>query len=323
MDDLLSQIEGSGQHVINFDDLSTFGASFTRELSLYLSSLKSQADKNRVDQFFMQLYKVFQIKQQTEKQYEQVIYQQGLDALKLELMRIQIIYDSMPKHQKEFINQFVPNGEFSKMIVAQRDNIKMRIIGDATPEEKDLDLNWMGTRQEVELPQTEGTDLKKNIVPELINQKFMWNDNYFQYSDWEKEMKETFDSFNLLDVPRKDNDYKYFYDRANNQRIVPQGIFPNPNHKRVILQPQISNTTKEINDQAQAGYDTLNQFERDPLKMLVHKELQRSADLQDLQDDTSFITNLTNIKQGLKNDYSDKQILDLILVNSNFTEAMI
>jgi hypothetical protein len=41
MDDLLSQIEGSGQHVINFDDLSTFGASFTKELSLYLSSLKS------------------------------------------------------------------------------------------------------------------------------------------------------------------------------------------------------------------------------------------------------------------------------------------
>jgi len=185
----------------------------------------------------MQLYKVFQIKQQTEKQYEQVIYQQGLDALKLELMRIQILYDSMPKHQKEFMNQFVPNGDFSKMIIAQRDNIKMRIIGDATPEEKDLDLNWMGTRQEVELPQTEGSDLKKNIVPELINQKFMWNDNYFQYSDWEKEMKETFDSFNLLVVPRKDNDFKYFYDRANNQRIVPQGIFPNPNHKRVILQP--------------------------------------------------------------------------------------
>ena len=108
----------------------------------------------------MQLYKVFQIKQQTEKQYEQVIYQQGLDALKLELMRIQILYDSMPKHQKEFMNQFVPNGDFSKMIIAQRDNIKMRIIGDATPEEKDLDLNWMGTRQDIKLPQTEGSDLK-------------------------------------------------------------------------------------------------------------------------------------------------------------------
>lgn len=50
-------------------------------------------------------------------------------------------------------------------------------------------------------------------------------------------MKETYDSFNLLVVPRKDNDFKFFYDRANNQRIVPQGIFPHPNHKRQILEP--------------------------------------------------------------------------------------
>jgi hypothetical protein len=90
--------------VIDFDKLSSFGASFTREISVYISSLKSQADKNRVDQFFMQLYKVFQIKQQTEKQYEKVVYQQGLDALKLELMKIQILFDSMPTHQKEFVN---------------------------------------------------------------------------------------------------------------------------------------------------------------------------------------------------------------------------
>lgn len=40
MDDLLSQIKG-GSHVINFEELSSFGAQFTRELSLYMSSLKS------------------------------------------------------------------------------------------------------------------------------------------------------------------------------------------------------------------------------------------------------------------------------------------
>jgi hypothetical protein len=53
--------------MIDFDHLSHFGAAFTRELSQYISSLKLDADKNRIDQFFMQLYKVFQIKQQTEK----------------------------------------------------------------------------------------------------------------------------------------------------------------------------------------------------------------------------------------------------------------
>lgn len=108
-----------------------------------------------------------------------MIYQQGLDALKLELMRMQILYDSMPKHQQEFVDQFVPSGNFSQMIETQRDNIKMRIVGDTDLGEENLDLNWMGTRQEVELPQIEGSDLKKNIVPEIINQKFMWHDDYF------------------------------------------------------------------------------------------------------------------------------------------------
>ena len=40
MEDLLAQIDGSG-HVIDFDQLSNFGAAFTKELSLYMSSLKS------------------------------------------------------------------------------------------------------------------------------------------------------------------------------------------------------------------------------------------------------------------------------------------
>ena len=57
--------------------------------------------------------------------------------------------------------------------------------------------------------------------------------------------------------------------------------------------------------------------------MLVRKELMRSADLVELDENVSFITNLTNIKQGLKNDYTDKEILDLILVNSSFTDSLI
>ena len=35
-----------------------------------------------------------------------------------------------------------------------------------------------------------------------------------------------------------------------------------------------------------------------------------------LKPEISFMTNLNNMKQGLKQDYSDKEILDLILVNS-------
>lgn len=73
------------------------------------------------------------------------------------------------------------------MIAKERENIKMRIIPEnySTTSDADLSLNWQGTRLEVELPQTGGLPTKKSIVPEIINQKFMWVDDYFHYEDWE------------------------------------------------------------------------------------------------------------------------------------------
>ena len=37
----------------------------------------------------------------------------------------------------------------------------------------------------------------------------------------------------------------------------------------------------------------------------------------------NFITNLQNLKQGLKANYTDKEILDLLLVNLKFTDKLI
>lgn len=151
----------------------------------------------------------------------------------------------------------------------------------------------------------------------------MWVDDYFHYEDWEASQKAVFDSFNMLSVPRADNDFKYFYDRGTHQRIVPQGIFPNPNHKRVLLEPQATIFMKDFTETTKQGHDTLNQFEKDPFKMMVVKEQNRSATLAPITTDLSFITNLNNIKQGLKQDYSDREILDVILVNSTFTDKLI
>ena len=151
----------------------------------------------------------------------------------------------------------------------------------------------------------------------------MWVDDYFHYEDWEEAQKEVFDSFNLLVVPRKEGDFKYFYDRTNHQRIVPQGIFPPPNHKRVMLTPQMYKFSKELSDSTSAGTDSINQFEKDPFKMMVLKEQKKSMQMKPISQDVSFITNLQNSKQGLKQDYSDKQILDLILVNLQFTDKLI
>ena len=124
-------------------------------------------------------------------------------------MKLSLLHDSLPTHQKKYIHQFVPGNKkktvnFDSMIATERENIKMRIIPEnhSTVKDEDLSLNWQGTRLEVELPQIAGLQTKKSLVPEIINQKFMWVDDYFHYDDWGAAQKATFDSFNLLSVPR-------------------------------------------------------------------------------------------------------------------------
>jgi hypothetical protein len=71
------------------------------------------------------------------------------------------------------------------------------------------------------------------------------------------------------------------------------------------------------------GADEMNVFERDPYQLMVNKEIKRSEKMKPLTPEISYMTNLQNIKQGLKQDYTDKQIMDLILVNLNFTDKLI
>lgn len=210
-----------------------------------MASLQLAGDRKRVDAMFKQLYKVYQIKHQVERQYEPEVQEQGHQAIKIELMKLDILYDAMPLHQKQYIAQYIPaNLTFKAMIAELRTKLATK-LKDFDSEgslqqtfgagHEQLNLDWMGTRQSVELPQSKDFLAKKNIVPEIINQRYMWTDDYFHYADWEETAQQTFDGFNLLVVPRKEGDYKYFYDRGSRQRIIPQGIFPPPNHKRVVL----------------------------------------------------------------------------------------
>ena len=56
--------------------------------------------------------------------------------------------------------------------------------------------------------------------------------------------------------------------------------------------------------------------------MMVLNELKKADTLAPLTKEVSFITNLQNIKQSLKSDYSDAEILKVVL-NLNFTEDLI
>jgi len=56
---------------------------------------------------------------------------------------------------------------------------------------------------------------------------------------------------------------------------------------------------------------------------MVAKELARQPSLTPLSPSLSFLTNLQNMKQCLKSDYKDADLLRVALLSMNFTELLI
>jgi hypothetical protein len=193
----------------------------------------------------------------------------------------------------------------------------------ASPEsDTGVDAGWLGTRMEVELPLMGGAGARKSLVPEMINQRFMWVDDYFHYSDWKSKQQQVFDNFNLLCLPAPGaHEDKFFFDKDSQARRVPEGVFPWPNHKRQLMLPSANHSLTQ--DFLKGGHDELVLFEKEPYKMMVLRELNKAESLAPIDDDTSFITNLQNVKQGLKSDFSDKEILSTILLKLGFTDQLI
>jgi hypothetical protein len=70
---------------------------------------------------------------------------------------------------------------------------------------------------------------------------------------------------------------------------VPQGIFPPPNDKRSL---QLSNIEDDTTNVHPNSGDVINQFEKEPYKVMIRKELERSSYLGPVTPEISFMTNL-------------------------------
>ena len=104
---------------------------------------------------------------------------------------------------------------------------------------------------------------------------------------------------------------------------MPQGIFPNPNEKRQLLQPTIYEAVGEDKRAKSLQVDEINAFQQNSMETMVRKEQARSASLEPLTENVSFMTNLQNLKQGLKQDYSDAEILNFMLTCCDFSDKLI
>ena len=145
-----------------------------------------------------------------------------------------MFHQNLTKTEKQIVEECTGEGEGFDGMVKQ---IKESLKRNKSAEGKDKQF-WMGTRMEVEMPDSKAKALKKSFEPEILSQKFFLTEEYHHYDDWKAMMEGTYDQFNLLQIPKensKENPIVYFDSNDFNRRI-PKGIFPHPNHKRVILE---------------------------------------------------------------------------------------
>jgi len=69
--------------------------------------------------------------------------------------------------------------------------------------------------------------------------------------------------------------------------------------------------------------DRFAEFEKDPMGYMRKQELLKMSTLKDITPEVAMMTNLQNVKQGLKAELDDKQLADLVFSKFAFTNELI
>lgn len=146
----------------------------------------SERDVQRIDSLVNRLYQVLLLKQQTQLKFEPLQRKAGNDEIRFQMMKLHLTYEGLSAESKTFVDSHArpAHADFKSLLQSTLQSIPQSEEGASTKLDKNLDSSWLGTRLEVELPATVNSSLKKSLVPELLNQRFMWVDDYFHYDDW-------------------------------------------------------------------------------------------------------------------------------------------
>lgn len=194
------------------------------------------------------------------------------------------------------------------------------------------DDNWMGKRLNVDLINSDLIsnnniqNLKnKNVAVEILNNNYMWCDQYNPYADWEEELKANLDNFNYF-ATKSQNKF-YFNSHKLGSRKVSEGIFPHPRRFRLMKQNGLNNASSV---ESQFNVDTSNVYESEINRfyhlneILIAEEIKKNNLLRkdSFPAQLSMKINLLNINNSLKQNLTDNEIIRFIS-EFEFTEKLI
>lgn len=147
----------------------------------------------------------------------------------------------------------------------------------------------------------------QSFPTEVLNNKFLWYDNYCQYSDWEKDLSLYYDNFNCFFKQQED---KYYFDNGNlGNRFVSYGIKPSPTDFKKVQAPKDLTSYLQSNDLSK-----LNRLNFQ--KTVIYKEIEKnnylSTRFNTMTSETMLKVNLLNIIQSMKEKFQDVEIVKFI-----------
>jgi hypothetical protein len=269
----------------------------------YISSLCNNIDSDVNETFIKTINDIFETANELSLLYSNVLLDRKLIDLKVLLLKINLIFSTLKDNQKSIINTSVGK-PFKEFIRSTNELINRIQLNHKTNTENS---QWFGKRLTVDLLDTKHNLKDKNISIELLDNNYMWYKDYNPYTDWEIEFRNKYDNFNYF-IEENKNKYLYNSHRLGN-RNVPCGIFPHPSNFRKL---------KPLNGEKETSSSTyeheLKKY-KDYTKYLISNELERNLELSkadQINPELSMKVNILNIKNSLKQNLSDHQIVKFL-----------
>jgi len=186
---------------------------------------------------------------------------------------------------------------------------------------------WKGKRLNLDIATPERFNVQdKNLSVELLNNNHMWMVDYNPYADWEVELKKNYDNFNYYINNDQNKRNKYlFNNHPLGNRNVPTGIFPNPNYIRKIKVPltEMKTNINSLNEVSTSYEDELMNYKNMHENLIRKEVLEKNKILPSrVSPEISLKVSLLNLRNSLKKNFSDNQILDFIS-KLNFVDKLI
>jgi hypothetical protein len=212
------------KQTLHMPKLVEFGKSLMQNVTAFCEKTSSKGDVQKLDRMAELFYQIVHTKQQAMLRLEFAQRKADLEQVKMLLFKLNLLVETMSAPAQKMVSSHLTAADTLKdFLVTQRETVDRFIDLDAKanqqgPLDAGIDLSWIGVRQSVELP---ALMERKNIAPEILNQRFLQKEDYFQYPSWKQKLQSVYDNFNLLVVPSNEENSQLYYSSDNFMRRVP------------------------------------------------------------------------------------------------------